>query len=294
MSNDIICKAEIRREKNKKLFIIWYVLVGIVLVIGAIPTSRIREDKYLSRKITYYRFLFVDVAYKEEGITVKEDGYYVGDLDGWFHVDIDKKSPEEIEYIKEVYDEFGFRKQGEILPDVKHMGGFLAIWSLVLYMFAIIVLLIPIIRSKILSSIAGRCSLELSNKAILGARKKLFSTKEVNLPIDKIDSITCSTTLSDKLSGGKTISIRSVSGFISFPWVQNAEEFVDATLSKIDEYKNQSPVEMKNINIVEQNKVSHALSSSTSKIKELKELFDEGLISQDEYDTKRKELLEKM
>ena len=155
MSNDIICKAEIRREKNKKLFIIWYVLVGIVLVIGAIPTSRIREDKYLSRKITYYRFLFVDVAYKEEGITVKEDGYYGGGLDGWFHVDIDKKSPEEIEYIKEVYDEFGFRKQGEILPDVKHMGGFLAIWSLVLYMFAIIVLLIPIIRSKILSSIAG-------------------------------------------------------------------------------------------------------------------------------------------
>ena len=39
------------------------------------------------------------------------------------------------------------------------------------------------------------------------------------------------------LSGGKTVVLHTASGVIKFPWVQNADEFVDATLAKIEEAK---------------------------------------------------------
>ena len=57
MNNEIICRADIRREKKKINFIIWYVLVGIVLVVGAIPSSKTSDGKYLSQKKSIISFL---------------------------------------------------------------------------------------------------------------------------------------------------------------------------------------------------------------------------------------------
>ncbi len=85
--------------------------------------------------------------------------------------------------------------------------------------------------------VSNRCHLELTSSRIKGIRKKLFSSEELDLPIDKIDSILVSSTLGDKLEGGKTLLIRSVSGVVKFPWVQNASEFKDAVVTSIDNHK---------------------------------------------------------
>ena len=146
---------------------------------------------------------------------------------------------------------------------------------------------------------AKRCSLNLSEKGITGIRKKLFSTKEVKLPIDKIDSIMVSNSLFNKLTGGKTIAIRSASGLVKFPWVQNAEEFVNATLAKIEEYKQQVKEENKSLvkTVTESAAAAakpEASQTSASKIKELKDLLDNDLISKEEFEAKRRDLLDKM
>ena len=84
---------------------------------------------------------------------------------------------------------------------------------------------------------AKRCSLELNDKGVYGIRKKLFSSSELKFPISKIDSIMLKKSLFNYISGGKTVVLNTASGIIKFPWVQNADEFVDATLAKIEEAK---------------------------------------------------------
>lgn len=139
---------------------------------------------------------------------------------------------------------------------------------------------------------AKKSSLRLTETGISGARKKLSSNSELNLPIDKIDSIYIHNGIMDKLEGGKTLMIRSVSGVIKFPWVQNAEEFRDAVTTKIEEYKKSIRNDNKNLISAVVNNASGG--GSAQKIKELKELLDQGLISQDEFEAKRKELLSKL
>ncbi len=102
------------------------------------------------------------------------------------------------------------------------------------------VIILPIILRKIRNRIAENCFLFLIERGINGSRKKVFSSAQLNLPIDKIDNIMISQSIFDNLRGGKTVVVRSTSGLIKypwvqkFPWVQNAEEFVDAVLAKIN------------------------------------------------------------
>ncbi len=110
--------------------------------------------------------------------------------------------------------------------------------------------------------------------------------------MDKIDSIMITTTLRDHLFGGKTIVIRSNSGKIKFPWVHNAEEFMQATLAEIEKYKKnvaqQTPAPQAPVQVVEKD------NSAMEKMRELKTMLDEGFITQEEFDAKKKDLLDKM
>lgn len=145
-------------------------------------------------------------------------------------------------------------------------------------------------------SVAKNCSLVLENTGIIGAKAGLFSSKEIKLPTEKIDSITVQNGIFDKIFGGKTIAVRSASGLIKFPWVQNANEFVNATLAKIEGFK--QSVKNENQNLVSAMAKSiggnTGNSSAAQQIKEIKDLLDSGLITQEEFEAKRKELLDKM
>lgn len=150
---------------------------------------------------------------------------------------------------------------------------------------------LPLLIWSINTYISNNCTLLLNEKGIKGYIQTLYSKKALQLPIDKIDSIAISESDADKLRGGKTVVIRSASGLIKFQYVQNADEFVNITLAEIEKFK--QSVKDKNIVSAISNNANNN-NSATAKIKELKELLDSGLISQEEFETKRKELLNKM
>ncbi len=144
----------------------------------------------------------------------------------------------------------------------------------------------------ICNSIARRSEIILHSRGISGIRKHIFSETKLELTMDKIDSIMITTTLRDHLFGGKTIVIRSNSGKIKFPWVHNAEEFMQATLAEIEKYKKnvaqQTPAPQAPVQVVEKD------NSAMEKMRELKTMLDEGFITQEEFDAKKKDLLDKM
>jgi hypothetical protein len=130
------------------------------------------------------------------------------------------------------------------------------------------------------NSTAEKCYLMLDTKGINGLRKKVFSQKKLVLPMDKIDSIVVKDGISDKLLGGQTVAIYSASGLIKFAWIQNAQEFVDKTLAEIQKYN--ETIELKN---------NVTVNIEAEKLQKLKILLEQGLITQEEYDTKRKEMI---
>lgn len=143
---------------------------------------------------------------------------------------------------------------------------------------------------------AKSCSIELNDKCVKGVRKTIFSKRDLNLPIEQIDSIMVSHSLWDALFGGEKLLIRSASGMIKFPWVRNAKEFSDAVLAKIDEYKQNDKEKNKNSAASALNNSGNnaGMQTAAQKIKDLNELLEIGAISQEEFNAKRKELLDKM
>ena len=156
----------------------------------------------------------------------------------------------------------------------------------------VVLLVVYLVVKTICNSIARRSEIILHSRGISGIRKHIFSETKLELTMDKIDSIMITTTLRDHLFGGKTIVIRSNSGKIKFPWVHNAEEFMQATLAEIEKYKKnvaqQTPAPQAPVQAVEKD------NSAMEKMRELKTMRDEGFITQEEFDAKRKEFLNKM
>ncbi|MBR2304497.1 MAG: SHOCT domain-containing protein [Ruminococcus sp.] len=143
--------------------------------------------------------------------------------------------------------------------------------------------------------VSRKCLLELTADGINGSRAKLFSNKNLQLPIDKIDNIEIKDGILDKLFGGKTVCIRTASGAVKFAWIQNAEEFVSATQEKMKEFKVESTKNAaSSADDVTQVKTEASSTSVVQQIKELKELLDSEIISQEEFDAKKQELLSKM
>ena len=156
----------------------------------------------------------------------------------------------------------------------------------------VVLLVVYLVVKTICNSIARRSEIILHSRGISGIRKHIFSETKLELTMDKIDSIMITTTLRDHLFGGKTIVIRSNSGKIKFPWVHNAEEFMQATLAEIEKYKKnvaqQTPAPQAPVQAVEKD------NSAMEKMRELKTMLDEGFITQEEFDAKKKDLLDKM
>lgn len=153
--------------------------------------------------------------------------------------------------------------------------------------FLMVVGLIFIFVDIPLSAIES-CKLVLHDKGIDGVVANGFSCKQLQLPTNKIDSIFLKNSFFDSLCGGQTIVIRSASGLIKFHCVQNAKEFVNFSLSEIQKWQDFSHSAEKIA------PVSTSGTDNIETIQKLKTLFDQGIITQEEYDAKKKDLLSKI
>lgn len=164
--------------------------------------------------------------------------------------------------------------------DLPFISGSFSIINLIPLFLGITMLIWKIVIKFIIK----RCSLQLYKDRMNGNRKYLFSNKELKFPIEKVDNILIENGIIDKLFGGETVAICSSSGKIRFICIQNASEFVDKTLEAIKAYQESN----KSVN---ENTLTNNGSDNLEKITKLKEMLDNGIITQEEFDTKKKQLL---
>ena len=143
---------------------------------------------------------------------------------------------------------------------------------------------------KIYNYIAQKCYLELYADELVGVNATLFSRKTLKLPIERVDNISIEHTIINKIIGGPTVVICSSSGKIKFNWVQNAQEFMDKVFETINQYKTSvaSNSSKSEINLNAQN------DDSIEKIIKLKNLLDQGVITQEEFEEKKKKFFQEI
>lgn len=114
-------------------------------------------------------------------------------------------------------------------------------------------------------------TITITNKRAYG--KTLFGSR-VDIPVDSISAV-------GMVGIVHGITVSSSSGTISFPYISNYKE-IHSTLSEI----------IINRQETYNSKTSNSLST-IDEIKKYKELLDNGAITQEEYEKKKKDLLEK-
>jgi len=134
------------------------------------------------------------------------------------------------------------------------------------------ILLVFSVVGLILQLWLGRCSLSITNRRVYG--QAAFG-KRVDLPLDSISAIGKSF-----LNG---ISISSASGVIRFFLIKNADKMYDIISRLLVERQKSSTSQ----SIIKQN----FSNTSAEEIKKFKELLDAGIITQEEFDAKKKQLL---
>lgn len=137
-------------------------------------------------------------------------------------------------------------------------------WFTITFVLAIITVIIFVSMSL--------CEIVVSNKRIYG---KTGFGKRIDLPLDSVSAVAVSSILT------QGVSVSTSSGRITFFYLSDRNAISD---------------EIRNLLVDRQSKVSLAevvaeRSTNADELKKYKELLDIGAITQEEFDTKKKELL---
>jgi len=270
MNNNVVCQAKLEAAQYKKGRKIGLILFAIIAVIGLIFANVVGDRSWVESDYVeendYSGHFFAPYA-KTTTITITEDGTWL-----WISGENHYNAGEVV--VKDYIDWYVFW-----ISTLVEVGVFL-------------VLLSPKLIALIGKFISSRCSLTLEEGQIKGQLKTLFGKKSLQLPLDHLDNVMVSHGLMDKLRGGKALLISSNRGLIKFHYVQNADEFARVAMEKIEKVKkktfhNPAPAP------------TAAAAQSTGndtmeKLDSFKKMLENGLITQEEFDAKRKELLEKL
>ena len=141
----------------------------------------------------------------------------------------------------------------------------------------------PVVVQLVYRFIAKRCSLTLTETQIYGTLKLPFSSQKLQMPIDKVDNVYTKTGIADAFRSGNTLAIRTASGVVKFHYVHNADEFTAAAMKQIEAAKAKT--------VTNSEKNQELQPNNIEDLKKYKELLDSGVISQEEFDAKKKQLL---
>ncbi len=142
--------------------------------------------------------------------------------------------------------------------------------SFTMTLIAIICIVVAIIALFLFGF--GNYKMTITDKRVTG---RIKFGKRVDLPIDSISAI--------GLSIFKSIAITTPSGAIKFIFMKNRDEAYN-TISKLIRDRQST----KNITVIQEPK---STSSSADELKKFKDLLDSGVITQEEFDAKKKQLL---
>lgn len=131
-------------------------------------------------------------------------------------------------------------------------------------------------------------SLTITDSQVYGSYNNFLFKKSLKMPIEKVDNLTTISGLMDKFRSGVTLGVCSASGIIKLHFVQNADEVIAAAIGRIEEIKE------KRARVVAQPVAPAAAPSVSDKLKDLVLMKEQGLITDDEFNKKREEILSKM
>lgn len=268
MDNEkVLARLDIKSKWTKlgiACAIIWYVAGIVMFWLGS----------YFAPKSTYSHKGFVTAKY------------------AWFirYADVDS-----FEVEGEVYPEYYFsdRMQIEIIED--GYEGIEPIWEIdsglltIVIAISLIVVILPILLKLPSKFIAKRCQLELTENQIKGQLKMPFSTKKLQMPIDKLDNVFTSNSIADKFRSGETVIIHSNSGVVKFHYVHNAEEFAQLAMKRIEEARKENTVQV----VAPPVQNTAPASSLTEKIAELQSLKVQGILTEEQFEAKKQDLISK-
>lgn len=138
---------------------------------------------------------------------------------------------------------------------------------------AVIVAILLIISAIVLFVYTNNCEITVTDKRIYG--KAAFG-KRVDLPLDSLSAVST-------ISALKGIGVSSSSGTIKFLYINNVEDVHKAVSELLIERQNQ----VKAVTSIQQ----EIHQSEADELKKFRELLDSGIITQEEFDAKKKQLL---
>ena len=135
-----------------------------------------------------------------------------------------------------------------------------------------VLFVVLIIAGILIKKAAKKCTLTVAEDRIYGIT--IFK-KRVDLPVDSISSISKS-----PFSG---LSVATSSGLIKFLAIKNRDEIYECIVKLLSNRQNKNGAASNQVVLYNQ--------STADELKKYKELLDSGVITQEEFDAKKKQLL---
>ena len=127
-------------------------------------------------------------------------------------------------------------------------------------------------------------ALSVSETKVFGSYSSFLSKKDFEMPIEQIDNVTIVSVIMDTWRTGATLVICSAFSAIKLHFVQNAEEMVFIITNRKEKKEHR----------VEQIAAESVSASTSNKLKELLEMKESGLITEEEFTKMRENLLSNM
>ena len=166
-------------------------------------------------------------------------------------------------------------------------SGLIFVFPIFLFIFLFFSLM-PIVAVLIDKRRRKLTSLTVKEKEIVGSYTAFIPIGEIllRMPIEKIDNVAAVDSIFDTYSG-KRICISSTSGRIKIPFVENADEVVAFISETIEKVRSGRGAPHETIS-------EHPQEDPIDALKKFAELRDAGIISDEEFNQKKQELLNKV
>lgn len=150
-------------------------------------------------------------------------------------------------------------------------GNFLITFSDAYFVLAIYIGVLSILLACFFWWKMSKCELSVTDRRVVG---KASFRKVVDLPLNQISAVA--------LGMFSRITVATSSGKVNFWFIQNRSEVYSALTNIIGKVQVESAYSQNN---------TSEKSSNADELKKFKELLDSGIITQDEFDEKKKQLL---
>ncbi len=228
---------------------------------GVIKADIRRETNQKRKKLFYAVYLIIIALFLIIGL---DAGTIYDTRKGWF----------DISFYEKVY--WGWYPSAHYIT---YYSNIIGVTVLFVFLFGA-----PFFIDAIYKRQCKNTALSVSETKVFGSYSGFLSKKDFEMPIEQIDNVTIVSVIMDTWRTGATLVICSAFGVIKLHFVQNAEEMVFIITNRKEKKEHR----------VEQIAAESVSALTSNKLKELLEMKESGLITEEEFTKMRESLLSNM